>query len=239
LDTATQNAFLDREKYGRAAQGLLGTAQGIQGTAQGELGVGQGHLGRASNLQGVASGFGNAASGRTNIGGGYLQAGQQKMQNVLADVQSLIGAGQNDQGYKQSQIGADRERWGEQWNYPVEQLNTKLAALGMSPYGKTETINKTSTSEKQGPDFATMGLGVLQMLPMLMMMSDRNTKTDITKLTDGDIPIYSYRYKGDPKSYPKVVGPMAQDIEKKYPSAVKKVGKYKTVDLDNLMEVLS
>jgi hypothetical protein len=45
LDTATQNAFLDREKYGRAAQGLLGTAQGIQGTAQGELGVGQGHLG--------------------------------------------------------------------------------------------------------------------------------------------------------------------------------------------------
>jgi hypothetical protein len=51
--------------------------------------------------------------------------------------------------------------------------------------------------------------------------------------------MYSYRYKGDPKSYPKVVGPMAQDIEKKYPSAVKKVGKYKTIDINNLMEVLS
>ena len=70
-------------------------------------------------------------------------------------------------------------------------------------------------------------------------MGDRDAKTDIKKLTDGDIPMYSYRYKGDPKSYPKIVGPMAQDIEKKYPSAVKKVGRYKTIDINNLMEVLS
>jgi hypothetical protein len=31
---------------------------------------------------------------------------------------------------------------------------------------------------------------------------------------------------------------MAQDIEKVRPSAVKKVGKYKTVDINNLLEVL-
>jgi hypothetical protein len=51
--------------------------------------------------------------------------------------------------------------------------------------------------------------------------------------------MYAYRYKGDPKTYPKVVGPMAQDIQKKVPSAVKKIGKRKVVNYSNLMEVLS
>jgi hypothetical protein len=114
----------------------------------------------------------------------------------------------------------------------------RLAALGMSPYGKTTSGTGTSSTETP-MDWATTGLGVLKALPALYAMSDRNTKTDIKKLTDGDIPIYSYRYKDDPKSYPKVVGPMAQDIEKKYPSAVKKVGKHRVIDINNLMEVLS
>jgi hypothetical protein len=70
-------------------------------------------------------------------------------------------------------------------------------------------------------------------------MSDRSTKTDIKKLTDGPIPLYAFRYKGDPKSYPKVVGPMAQDVEKVVPSAVKKVGGKRVVDITNLLEVLS
>jgi hypothetical protein len=36
--------------------------------------------------------------------------------------------------------------------------------------------------------------------------------------------MYSFRYKGDPKSYPKVVGPMAQDVQKKYPGHVAEIG---------------
>ena len=43
--------------------------------------------------------------------------------------------------------------------------------------------------------------------------------------------MYAYRYKGDPKTYPKVVGPMAQDIEKKYPEAVTEVAGKKAVDM--------
>jgi hypothetical protein len=80
--------------------------------------------------------------------------------------------------------------------------------------------------------------GAAALAPFLMM-SDKDTKTDIQKVANGEIPLYAYRYKGDPKTYPKVVGPMAQDIEKKYPKAIKKVGRYKAVDLNNLMEILS
>ena len=46
-------------------------------------------------------------------------------------------------------------------------------------------------------------------------MSDENEKTDKKKIgkdPDTGLDLYSYRYKGDPKTYPKVVGPMAQDF---------------------------
>lgn len=181
--------------------------------------------GQQASERASAAGLVGAAAGRQAAG--------------LTDVNALLTSGGQEQTQRQRLIDAAKAKFTEARNYPIEQLNLRLAALGMSPYGKTETINKTATSEDKGPDWATIGLGALKTLPALLAMSDRNTKTDITKLTDGDIPMYSYRYKGDPKSYPKVVGPMAQDIEKKYPSAVKKVGKYKTVDINNLMEVLS
>ena len=48
-------------------------------------------------------------------------------------------------------------------------------------------------------------------------------KTDIQKIGTHStgLPIYAYRYKGDPKSYPKVVGPMAEDVMKIAPHAVR------------------
>jgi hypothetical protein len=163
-------------------------------------------------------------------------AGQQS--NRLNDVSALLGAGASETGSRQKVIDAAMGKFDEARNYPVEQLNMRLAALGMSPYGKTTTGTGTSSTETP-MDWATTGLGIMKSLPALYAMSDRNTKTDIQKVSDGEIPMYAYRYKGDPKTYPKVVGPMAQDIEKKYPKAVKKVGRYKAIDINNLMEVLS
>ena len=51
---------------------------------------------------------------------------------------------------------------------------------------------------------------------MPFIFSDRRDKTDIEKLGIDPLtglPMYAYRYKSDPKTYPKVVGPMAQDME--------------------------
>jgi hypothetical protein len=174
---------------------------------------------------------------------GLLSAAGQKQGSRLSDVTALLGAGGQEQAQRQKVLDAERAKFEEARNYPVEQLNLRLAALGMSPYGKTEIGNKTSTQEQLPTDWATLLLGGAKAAPGLMgLFSDREAKTDIKKIgkdpLDG-IPIYAYRYKGDPKSYPKVVGPMAQDIEKKYPSAVKKIGKHRVVDIGNLMEVLS
>ena len=64
--------------------------------------------------------------------------------------------------------------------------------------------------------------------------SDEREKTDITKMGKDPktgLDMYAYRYKGDPKSYPKVVGPMAQDIEKRMPEAVTEYGGKKVIDM--------
>ena len=64
-------------------------------------------------------------------------------------------------------------------------------------------------------------------------LSDRQHEDrDITKVgkdPKSGIAMHAYRYKGDPKSYPKVVGPMAEDVEKMYPGLTERVGKARFV----------
>lgn len=232
------NIASDAQKAGTFGGTRFGVQQGVA-QAEGVRGIGdltaslrkQGFDTAAALAQGQKARESGAAQGLLSTAGGQQGA-------RLSDAGALLGAGQQDTGSRQKVIDAAMQKFSEMTGYPVEQLNIRLAALGMSPYGKTETGTKTSSTETP-MDWATTGLGVLKALPALAAMSDRRTKTDIMKVSGGEIPMYAYRYKGDPKTYPKVVGPMAQDIEKKYPSAIKKVGKYKTVDLNNLMEVLS
>lgn len=79
----------------------------------------------------------------------------------------------------------------------------------------------------------TAGLGGLGAL--LGFMSDEKTKTNIEKVgkdPDTGLPIYAYDYKADVAAAkrekrpmgPKRVGPMAQDIEKRFPGSTRKVG---------------
>jgi hypothetical protein len=61
----------------------------------------------------------------------------------------------------------------------------------------------------------------------LLGLSDEREKTDIEKLgkdPETGLQLYSYRYKGDPKTYPKVTGPMAADVEKRFPGSTQEVG---------------
>jgi hypothetical protein len=230
----------------RAAEAFGGSRAAIErGVTRAEGTRGIGELSANIRKSGMDFATTNAIADRGQnavTGQGLLSTVGTKKATQLQDITSLLTGGQQEQAQSQAEIDSKVAQFNEKRDYPLQQLNTRLAALGMSPYGKTETMQKTGTSEKQGTDWATAGLGVMKMLMPLMMMSDRETKTDI-KLVGKDkksgLKMYSYRYKDDPKTYPKVVGPMAQDIEKKYPKAVKNVGGHKVVDISNLMEVLS
>jgi hypothetical protein len=64
----------------------------------------------------------------------------------------------------------------------------------------------------------------------LGQLSDPKDKTDVQELGDkGGVPIAAFRYKGDPKSYPKVVGPMADDVEKARPGSTFGVGGHRII----------
>lgn len=165
-----------------------------------------------------------------------LPAADQANKLRMGNFAGLTGIGQANQQQKQKTLDDLKGRFDEKQGYDTERLNTLLSALGMSPYGKTENVKKTE-SGGGGTDFAQMGAGILSLLPALMGLSEREEKTDI-KLVGKDpltkLKMYAYRYKGDPKTYPKVVGPMAQDIEKLFPKAVSKIGGKRVVQLDVL-----
>jgi hypothetical protein len=138
-------------------------------------------------------------------------------------------------------------------NYPWANMRNYLGALsgttplltdvaGLQPM--TSNVGTTTTQSEGTPwtQFAGLGIGGLSLfgapaggtsaisglssaLGGLSFLSDERLKTDIEPVGDWrGLPIYSFRYKGDPKSYPKVVGPMAQDVQKVAPEMVGQVG---------------
>lgn len=154
-------------------------------------------------------------------------------------LQALLGIGNQQQQQEQSEL-----------DVPLNAL-TRLAAITPQQYGSTTTGQSVTTGGQQqasglqtvlggllslggmkGTDGASIASNLFgkvgPMLGMLGLSSDRDDKTDITPLGKDDetgLPLYSFRYRGDPKSYPKVVGPMAQDVEKTAPGSTRRVGR--------------
>lgn len=92
--------------------------------------------------------------------------------------------------------------------------------------------------------------GLMGMAGGMMKMSDIRMKEDLVPMgsvwatgergtpDDSDrLPIYSYSYRGDP-SHSRHVGPMAQDVEKIDPKAVRSRGGIKYVDQDRLGSII-
>ncbi len=155
---------------------------------------------------------------------GIADQGNAAMSN---DVQRMMTLGQMQQQMEQKYLDDAYSRFTEARDYPKEQLNVLLSALGMSPYGKTQTTEQSNPTNWGG---VASGLGSAVL--GLAMMSDEDMKTDVQKVgkdKQTGMDVYSYRYKGDPKTYPKVVGLMADDIEDKMPGATQEVAGKKAV----------
>jgi hypothetical protein len=182
--------------------------------------------------------------------GGALAGQAQGM--GYTDLASLMGIGEQFRGYEQALLAQDAARFDANKAAMLEPLNLRLSALGMSPYGSTQTQTREGFTTGSSP--LTQGIGtaaslasiygslggsagigsMFSWLPMLLGGSDERLKTDVQKMgkdKETGLDLYAYRYKGDPKSYPKVVGPMAQDIEKKFPDQVVNAGGRKAVNL--------
>jgi hypothetical protein len=147
----------------------------------------------------------------------------------------LSALGQAQQQTNQQGLQEQYAKWKEEQDSPLQALNLRLAALGATPYGGTQS--QTSTAAGGGNTAMSAIGGFLGILPFLGGLSDERDKTDIEELgkdPETGLTIYAYRYKGDPKNTPKVVGPMAQEVEKKFPGSVREIGGHKIIKANNL-----
>lgn len=148
-----------------------------------------------------------------------------------ATSRALLGAGTLQQGTAQQAL-----------NLPKDWLQT-LASItpGNTGSSTTKTSPSTTPSTLQqilGGGLALAGLGTgggatLGGSLLSGLFSDEREKTDVKKLGRDPrtgVEMAAYRYKGDPKSYPKVVGPAsAQQIERMMPGATREISGRKVV----------
>ena len=243
-----QNAASSANAYGGSRQAIQ---QGVT-QAQGAMGMGQmaAQLNQANFAQGMTAAqqanLANQTAGlqanqqQISAGQGLGNIGSQQMQNNLAQYGMLTSAGALQQQQQQNDINAQISQLAQAQGYPAQQLGVLESALGMTPYNSGTSGSSASTqqvSQNNPAQIAGNAMGMLGDLfgaavpgggsvgASLLGLSDRRLKTDIVKVGKHHtgMPMYSFRYKGDPKHYPKVVGPMAEDVAKIAPHAVSSI----------------
>ena len=243
-----QNQASGANAFGGSRMGVqqgVTQAQGAQGMAQMAAGL------NSQNFTQAQAAAQQDITGRMTADTANQQAKQQKINSDILASQGLANlgdsqqranaanftmlsqAGASQQGQAQDQINANMAKFNEARSYPQQQLATLLSALGMTPHD-TATTGTSSTQTETPTNWGALAVGALGDLSSFFKpTSDREGKTDITKLGKDPktgLQMHAFRYKGDPKTYPKVVGPMAQDVEKMYPGTTQKQGGKLTVD---------
>ena len=236
--------------YNQGQANNMGQFNANQANTMGQFNAGQTNQAGLANMA-AANNMGQFNAGAQNTVGAQNQAaalnassglgalGNQAQLSQARNFTEQLTAGQMEQQQAQNQINAQMAKFQNAANYPNQQLSVLQSALGMTPYeqgqqGASTTQTQTSADPLSAAFSGLQSLGSLFSAPAggtsaaagLLALSDRRMKTDITKVGThpSGIAIHAYRYRGDPKTYPKVVGPMAEDVAKKFgPGAVAKI----------------
>ena len=237
MDKTRQQSIMSNASAAQKAGAFGGSRHGIiDAVTNAETAEAAGLLSSQLRKQGFDTATANKLSEFTARQGAGANAASGMQESTLKDFAGLMQGGMQQQQQAQAEIDAAREVHDEKRNYDLENLNLRLSALGMSPYGKQESTQKTTTGGSSGTDWGQMGLGIFS---LLLGLSDDDTKTDKEKLggkiPGTDLEAWAFRYKGDPKTYPKSIGVMASDVEKKMPEAVHKIGKRRVIDYGAIM----
>jgi hypothetical protein len=101
---------------------------------------------------------------------------------------------------------------------------------GIFQNGYNNQMSAYNTNQQQlGGIFGTLGTLGSTLAPYLMSLSDRRAKENVREIgkTNDNQPIYEFNYKGSPQT---TIGLMAQEVMKKHPEAVGKIGGLYGVD---------
>lgn len=224
------------QNYGQAQQGgtALGNALGLNGASgnaaattafQNNPGYNfQLQQGENAVLANQAA-TGQLASGKTNIDLNNYAQGQanQGWNQYVQNLQPYL----NQENNAASGIGGLYSGLGNQ-------LNSNFMNQGNAQYGADTSIGNAQANAQLGNLTASQnGLGAIvggaELGAQLFGFSDARLKEDIEKvgeLNDG-LGVYSYRFKGEPRHQ---IGLIAQEVEERYPDAVREFGGMKAVN---------
>ena len=157
----------------------------------------------------------------------------------------LQSMGEEKRDLAQSTLDEAYLKYAAKKNFGANELAKYQQGIYGNPLSSAPNYNQSGTKSGGSPGFGKTLLGIAGTAAGFMgapMPSDERIKTDITpvgKDSETGLELYAFRYKDDPKNYPKVIGPMAQDVEKKYPEAVTEVGldDIKVIDMALLNEM--
>ena len=233
--------------------GQLASGLQAQNFAQAQTGaqndINRNFQGQLANQQAGLAGAGLNLQAANNLG----TLAEQGQNSFLRGAAAGLTGQDALQAQRQAQLNAARQYYGEQQQFPLQQLQIPLQALGMTPYGNTSTQTSPGPSSNYGYS-ALGGAGVGAQIgsmfgsggagagfgALLGLLSDENEKTNIQKLGEDPqtgLPMYAYDYKSDVAAAkrggtpmpPKRVGPMAQDIERTQFGSVGEIGGKKVI----------
>jgi len=141
------------------------------------------------------------------------------------DARMLQDSGGAEQTQQQRELDDKYRRFTEEQAYPYQQLQFLQGIL--NPMQQVYA-GKSGTQTSMTPQGAQQGMGSLLNIGS-MLFSDRRLKENIKKVgkTDDGLNVYTYKYKGLPTTH---MGVMAQEVRKKTPGAVGKIGGLLAVD---------
>ena len=183
-------------------------------------------------------------SSQKGLGESQATLAKMAQMGLSQDYFNLLSAGKMMEDKDREKLEEVYKKFVEKRDWDKNDLSWFMGLLNATPVRQIEDTTKTerssgSTKQSGGMDIGSLiGSGV----SLLGMLSDRSEKTNIQKLgTDPQtkLPVYAYDYKADVENtpvtvVPKRVGYMAQDVEKKYPKAVKKIAGKRVIDFTQI-----
>ena len=199
-------------------------------------------IGQQKAFEAAEQSFRDQTSRERTAGQDLLKGSADAFAGGVKEQGLLTAIGEQKRDLSQSALDEAYLKYVTEQQFPEQQLARYQSSIYGNPLLAQPSYNKTTTGSQAGggPGLGKTLLGIgstAASIAAIPGISDERAKTDITPIGMDDstgLQMFAYRYKGDPKSYPKVVGPIAQDVEKKYPEAVGEVSGFKTVSMDML-----
>ena len=156
----------------------------------------------------------------------------------------LEAVGAARRGQRQADLDIAQRKFLEERTFPEATLQqySQFIQPTQSALGAAGTRTNIGPGQAQ-PTYLQQTAGFIGALGSLaggMGKSDPREKTDISKIGIDDatgLAMYSFRYKDDPKTYPKVVGPMSDEVKEKYPELVSEINGTEVVDFGGLASI--